>query len=75
VAVFGLGGVGISVIQGAKECGAGKIIGIDTNPSKFPLAKQLGADIFINPLDHPHQTIQQVIFDMTDGGVDYSFEV
>jgi S-(hydroxymethyl)glutathione dehydrogenase/alcohol dehydrogenase len=54
---------------------AGKIIGIDTNPSKFELAKKMGATDCINPNDHQNSSIQQVIFDMTDGGVDYSFEV
>ncbi|KAJ3078217.1 hypothetical protein HK102_004641, partial [Quaeritorhiza haematococci] len=74
VAVFGLGGVGLSVIQGAKACGATRIIGVDLNPKKFELAKKMGATEFINPQDHPNTPIQQVIVDMTDGGVDYSFE-
>ncbi|GGG61213.1 S-(hydroxymethyl)glutathione dehydrogenase [Salipiger pallidus] len=73
VAVFGLGAVGMAVIQGAKMQGASRIIGIDTNPSKFALAKQLGAHECINPRDFG-QPIQDVIVDMTDGGVDYSFE-
>ncbi|KAJ3129391.1 NAD/NADP dependent alcohol dehydrogenase [Nowakowskiella sp. JEL0407] len=73
VAVFGLGGVGLSVIQGAKACGASRIIGVDMNPSKFDLAKKLGATEFLNPKDSD-RPIQQVIVDMTDGGVDYSFE-
>ncbi|KAL2915495.1 hypothetical protein HK105_204896 [Polyrhizophydium stewartii] len=73
VAVFGLGGVGLSVIQGAKACGAARIIGVDLNPSKFELAKKMGATECINPKDFS-QPIQQVLVDMTDGGVDYSFE-
>ncbi|KAL5033390.1 hypothetical protein RTP6_001363 [Batrachochytrium dendrobatidis] len=73
VAVFGLGGVGLSVIQGAKACGASRIIGVDLNPSKFELAKKFGATEFVNPKDH-HVPIQQVLVDLTDGGVDYSFE-
>ncbi|RMC37195.1 S-(hydroxymethyl)glutathione dehydrogenase/class III alcohol dehydrogenase [Paracoccus alkanivorans] len=73
VAVFGLGAVGMAVIQGAKMVGAGRIIGIDTNPNKYPLARNLGADECINPADF-QQPIQEVIVEMTDGGVDYSFE-
>ncbi|KAH6580607.1 hypothetical protein BASA61_009542 [Batrachochytrium salamandrivorans] len=58
VAVFGLGGVGLSVIQGAKACGASRIIGVDLNPQKFELAKKLGATEFVNPKDHstPYST-------------------
>ncbi|MFV0386053.1 S-(hydroxymethyl)glutathione dehydrogenase/class III alcohol dehydrogenase [Paracoccus sp. (in: a-proteobacteria)] len=73
VAVFGLGAVGMAVIQGAKMIGASKIIGIDTNPEKFTLARSLGADECINPKDFS-QPIEQIIIDMTGGGVDYSFE-
>lgn len=73
VAVFGLGAVGMAVIQGAKMAGAARIIGIDTNPNKFPLAQSLGATECINPTEFP-QPIQDVIVEMTDGGVDYSFE-
>ena len=74
VAVFGLGGIGMSVIQGAVMAKAGRIIAIDTNPEKFVMAKALGATDFINPKDYPDSPIQQVIVDLTDGGVDYSFE-
>ena len=73
VAVFGLGGIGLAVIQGAVMAGASRIIGIDTNPGKFELAMQMGATDCINPKDFD-LPIQQVIVDMTDGGVDYSFE-
>ena len=73
VAVFGLGAVGMAVIQGAKMQGASRIIGIDTNPNKFELARSLGAHDCINPADFP-QPIQDVIVEMTGGGVDYSFE-
>lgn len=73
VAVFGLGAVGMAVIQGAKMQGASRIIGIDTNPNKFALARSLGAHDCINPSDFA-QSIQDVIVEMTDGGVDYSFE-
>ncbi|GGA82510.1 S-(hydroxymethyl)glutathione dehydrogenase [Neiella marina] len=73
VAIFGLGGIGLSAIIGARMADASRIIGIDINDSKFELATQLGATDLINPqtLDQP---IQQAIIDMTDGGVDYSFE-
>lgn len=73
VAVFGLGGIGLSVVQGAVMAQAGRIIGIDINPSKYELAMQLGATECINPKDYD-QPIQQVIVDLTDGGADYTFE-
>ncbi len=73
VAVFGIGGIGLAVIQGAVMAKAGRIIAIDTNPAKFELARQLGATDCVNPKD-VSTPIQQVIVDMTDGGVDYSFE-
>ncbi|HEX7082132.1 MAG TPA: S-(hydroxymethyl)glutathione dehydrogenase/class III alcohol dehydrogenase [Gammaproteobacteria bacterium] len=73
VAVFGLGGVGLSVIQGAVMAKAARIIAVDINPEKEQMARQLGATDFVNPKDYD-QPIQQVLIDMTDGGVDYSFE-
>ena len=73
VAIFGLGGIGLSAIIGAKMAGANRIIGIDINESKFELAKQLGATDCINPKDYD-KPIQDVIVEMTDGGVEYSFE-
>ena len=73
VAVFGLGGIGLAVIQGAVMAGAGRIIGVDTNPGKFELARQMGATDCVNPKD-ADKPIQDVIVAMTDGGVDYSFE-
>ena len=71
--VFGLGGVGLSVIQGATMAKAGRILAIDINPDKFELAMQFGATDTVNPKDHS-APIQEVIVDLTDGGVDYSFE-
>lgn len=73
VAIFGLGGIGLSAIIGARMAGASRIIGIDMNEKKFELAEKLGATDFLNPqkLDKP---IQEVIIEMTDGGVDFSFE-
>ena len=73
IAVFGLGGIGLSVIQGAVMAKAGRIIAVDTNPAKFEMATLLGATDFVNPKDHSG-TISEVLIDMTDGGVDYSFE-
>jgi S-(hydroxymethyl)glutathione dehydrogenase/alcohol dehydrogenase len=73
VAVFGLGGVGLSVVQGAVMAGAERIIAVDLNPIKWPLAKALGATDYVNPKDHDNP-IQSVILEMTRGGVDYSFE-
>jgi S-(hydroxymethyl)glutathione dehydrogenase/alcohol dehydrogenase len=74
VAVFGLGGIGLSCVQGAVMAKAGRIIAVDMNPSKWEMAKALGATDFVNPKDYPDTPIQQVIVDMTDGGVDFSFE-
>ena len=73
VAVFGLGAIGLAVIQGAVQAKAQRIIAIDLNDDKFPLAKAMGATDFVNPsqCDGP---IQEVIVEMTNGGVDYSFE-
>ncbi|MFV0449301.1 MAG: S-(hydroxymethyl)glutathione dehydrogenase/class III alcohol dehydrogenase [Vibrio sp.] len=73
VAIFGLGGIGLSAIIGARMAGASRIIGIDINEKKFDLAKQLGATDCINP-QHFDKPIQEVIVEMTDGGVDFSFE-
>ena len=73
VAVFGLGGIGLSVIQGAVMAQASKILAIDVNPDKFEMAKSLGATDFVNPKDYD-KPIQEVIVDLTNGGVDYSFE-
>lgn len=73
VAIFGLGGIGLSAIIGATMAKAGRIIGVDINPSKFEIAKQLGATDVINPMDYD-RPIQEVLVEMTDGGVDYSFE-
>lgn len=73
VAVFGLGGIGLSAIIGAQMAGAGRIVAIDLNEKKFDLAKQLGATDCINPKDHD-KPIQEVIVELTDGGVDWSFE-
>ena len=74
VAVFGLGGIGMSVIQGAVLAKAGRILAVDRNPAKFELARQLGATDCVNPREHADIPLQQLIVELTDGGVDYSFE-
>jgi len=71
VAVFGLGGIGLNVIQGAKLVGADRIIGVDLNPDKVELAKRFGMTDFVNPKDCDPV---EAILDLTDGGADYSFE-
>ena len=73
VAIFGLGGIGLSAVIGATMAKASRIIAIDINESKFELAKKLGATDCINPKDYD-RPIQDVIVELTDGGVDYSFE-
>jgi len=73
VAIFGLGGIGLAAIQGAVQAKAGRILAIDTNPGKFALAQSMGATDCINPQDYD-RPIQDVIVELTDGGVDFSFE-
>ncbi|MBJ6136346.1 S-(hydroxymethyl)glutathione dehydrogenase/class III alcohol dehydrogenase [Marinobacter litoralis] len=73
VAIFGMGGIGLSAVIGATMAKASRIIAIDINESKFELARQLGATDCINPKDYD-KPIQEVIVELTDGGVDYSFE-
>lgn len=73
VAIFGLGGIGLSAIIGAVMAKASRIIGVDINPDKFDIARKLGATDCVNPRDFD-RPIQEVLVDMTDGGVDYSFE-
>ncbi|MGG2399760.1 S-(hydroxymethyl)glutathione dehydrogenase/class III alcohol dehydrogenase [Pseudomonas sp. SH1-B] len=73
VAIFGLGGIGLAAIIGAKMAKASRIIGIDINPGKEAVARELGVTDFVNPKEHS-KPIQEVIVEMTDGGVDYSFE-
>lgn len=72
VAVFGLGGIGLNVVQGARLAGAERIIGVDLNPQRCMLAEQFGMTDFVNPKDV--DDVVQAIINLTDGGVDYSFE-
>ncbi|MNT37299.1 S-(hydroxymethyl)glutathione dehydrogenase [compost metagenome] len=73
VAIFGLGGIGLAAIIGARMAKASRIIAIDINPAKFEVARELGATEFLNPNEYT-TPIQDVIIELTDGGVDYSFE-
>jgi len=72
VVVFGLGGIGLNVIQGAKMVGADKIIGVDINPARQAMARQFGMTHFINP--NETENLVDAIVQLTDGGADYSFE-
>ena len=72
VVVFGLGGIGLNVIQGAKMVGADKIIGVDLNPAREAMARKFGMTHFINPKEVPN--LVDAIVQLTDGGADFSFE-
>jgi S-(hydroxymethyl)glutathione dehydrogenase / alcohol dehydrogenase len=74
VVVFGLGGIGLNVIQGARMVGADKIIGIDLNPGKVEMAKRFGMTDYINPDEVGRDKVVQAIVDLTGGGADFSFE-
>jgi S-(hydroxymethyl)glutathione dehydrogenase/alcohol dehydrogenase len=74
VVVFGLGGIGLNVIQGARMVGADKIIGVDINPSKVEMAKKFGMTHFVNPDEIGRDKVVQAIVDLTGGGADFSFE-
>ncbi|GAC1541965.1 MAG: S-(hydroxymethyl)glutathione dehydrogenase/class III alcohol dehydrogenase [Ramlibacter sp.] len=72
VVVFGLGGIGLNVIQGARMVGANRIIGVDINPGREAMARQFGMTHFVNPKEHAN--VVDAIVQLTDGGADYSFE-
>jgi S-(hydroxymethyl)glutathione dehydrogenase/alcohol dehydrogenase len=74
VAVFGLGGIGLNVIQGARMVGADRIIGIDLNNGRQEMARKFGMTDFINPDEIGHDKVVQAIVDLTGGGADFSFE-
>jgi S-(hydroxymethyl)glutathione dehydrogenase/alcohol dehydrogenase len=74
VAVFGLGGIGLNVIQGARMAGADRIIGIDINPAKQEMATRFGMTHFINPLEIGGEKVVAAVIAATDGGADYSFD-
>ena len=73
VVVFGLGGIGLNVIQGARMAGADKIVGVDINPRRKPLAEKFGMTHFVNPKDVGGDLVPHLV-SLTDGGADYSFE-
>ena len=73
VAVFGLGAIGLAVVQGARQAKAGRIIVIDTNPAKFELAKHFGATDCLNPNDYD-KSIKDVLLDINKWGIDHTFE-
>ena len=74
VAVFGLGGIGLNVLQGARMAGADRIIGIDINPAKRAMAEKFGMTHFINPKEVGADKVVQAVVDATNGGADYSFD-
>ena len=74
VVVFGLGGIGLNVIQGARMVGADKIIGVDINPAKRAMAEKFGMTDFINPSEIGNDKVVQAIVDLTGGGADFSFD-
>lgn len=73
-AVFGLGGIGLNVLQGLRMVGCDRIIGVDLNNDRIELAKKFGMTDFINPNEVGNDRVVEAIVDLTDGGVDYSFE-
>jgi len=73
VVVFGLGGIGLNVIQGARLAGANLIVGVDTNPAKRPLAEEFGMTHFVNPKEVEGDLVPYLV-DLTGGGADFSFE-
>jgi S-(hydroxymethyl)glutathione dehydrogenase/alcohol dehydrogenase len=74
VAVFGLGGIGLNVLQGARMAGADKIIGIDLNPARQDIARRFGMTHFVNPGEVGRDKVVQAVIDLTGGGADFSFE-
>jgi S-(hydroxymethyl)glutathione dehydrogenase/alcohol dehydrogenase len=74
VVVFGLGGIGLNVIQGAKMAGADKIIGVDLNPERQAMGRAFGMTHFVNPDDVGRDKVVQALVDLTGGGADFSFE-
>jgi S-(hydroxymethyl)glutathione dehydrogenase/alcohol dehydrogenase len=74
VAVFGLGGIGLNVIQGARMAGADRIVGIDLNPARRGIAEEFGMTDFVNPDEVGRDKVVQAVIDLTHGGADFSFE-
>ncbi|GFQ06881.1 alcohol dehydrogenase-like 7 [Phtheirospermum japonicum] len=74
VAIFGLGSIGLAVAEGARLCGAAKIIGIDVNPEKFEISKAFGVTDFVDSSSCGDKRVSEIIIEMTGGGADYCFE-
>src|SRR5690606_20516620 len=74
VVVFGLGGIGLNVVQGARMVGADRVIGVDLNPARETLAREFGMTHFVNPAELEGKVLAAHRVDLTDGGADYSFE-
>ena len=74
VAVFGLGGIGLNVIQGARMVGADKIVGVDINPDKQAIARKFGMTHFVNPKEVGADKVVQAVVDLTGGGADFTFD-
>ena len=74
VVVFGLGGIGLNVIQGARLAGAAMIVGVDINPARKQLAGKFGMTHFVNPDEIGRDNVVQAVVDLTGGGADFSFE-
>ncbi|XP_059460551.1 alcohol dehydrogenase-like 7 [Corylus avellana] len=74
VAIFGLGSIGLAVAEGARLCGATKIIGVDVNPNKFEIGKKFGVTDFVNAGDCGNKSVTQMVNEITGGGADYCFE-
>jgi S-(hydroxymethyl)glutathione dehydrogenase/alcohol dehydrogenase len=74
VVVFGLGGIGLNVLQGARMAGADKIIGVDLNPARQEIARRFGMTHFVNPDEVGRDKVVQAVIDLTGGGADFSFE-
>ncbi|CAN4123059.1 unnamed protein product [Withania somnifera] len=74
VVIFGLGSIGLAVAEGARLCGATRIIGVDINPDKFEIGKQFGITDFVNSESCGDKPVSQAIIEMTNGGADYCFE-
>ncbi|MEE2691874.1 MAG: S-(hydroxymethyl)glutathione dehydrogenase/class III alcohol dehydrogenase [Pseudomonadota bacterium] len=74
VAVFGLGGIGLNVIQGAKLAGADRIVGVDINPAKRAMAERFGMTHFVNPAEVGAKNVVDKVVELTGGGADYSFD-
>ncbi|GLT31333.1 hypothetical protein SLA2020_060760 [Shorea laevis] len=74
VAIFGLGSIGLAVAEGARLCGATRIIGVDLNPEKFEIGQRFGVTEFVDSSSCGDKSVSQVINEMTGGGADYCFE-